>query len=71
MVDAKQTLIAPPVIRRTKGGMLQLWVAGHPVDGAIAIASVCDREGSYTTVTFHNSAVIYEVEPPDQAELDS
>lgn len=70
--EKEKVLTAPPVIRRTRGGGLQLVVAGHPVDGVIAVNAVCNaEEGSFTNVVFHNSYVIFEVEKPEASELDS
>lgn len=70
--EKEKVLTAPPVIRRTRGGGLQLIVAGYPVDGVLAVNSVCNaEEGSYTNIVFHNSYVIFEVEKPETTELNS
>ena len=67
----KTEMTAPPVIRRTRGGLLELVVGGHPVDCVMEITSVCNREGSYTNILIHNSYVIFEVEKPGTSELDA
>lgn len=69
MTDEK-AMSAPPVIRRLNNGLLQLEVGGYPVEGVVQICTTCDCEGSMTTILFHNSAVIFDVEHDGQAELN-